>query len=73
VHAAQALASSWHWKLDQGSVVLKVKLAEEVAIVPDGPLSTVASGATVSTVNVRLAAEPSWLPTGSVARTRNVC
>jgi hypothetical protein len=59
VQGAQALASSWHWKLDPDSVVLKVKLAEEVAIVPDGPLSTVASGATVSTVNARLAADPS--------------
>ena len=41
-------------------------------VVPDGPLSIVVSGATVSTVNIRDAGDASTLPAASVARTRNV-
>jgi hypothetical protein len=63
---------AWHWKLDPDSVAEKPKLGEEDLVAPDGPLPIVVSGATVSTVNVRVAGEASWLPTGSVARTRNV-
>ncbi len=50
---------------------LKAKLAELVAIVPLGPEVIVVVGATVSTVKVRVAAEP-VLVAESVARTEKV-
>ncbi len=39
----------------------------------DGPPPSVVSGATVSTVNVRVAGVGSTLPSRSIARTANVC
>ena len=42
-------------------------------VTPSGPDWTAgAGGGVTSRVNARLAAEPSWLPTKSVARTSNV-
>ena len=40
---------------------------------PVGPESIVVSGATVSTVKVRVAGVASTLPAASLARTSNVC
>jgi hypothetical protein len=40
---------------------------------PVGPLVIVVFGATVSTVQLRVAGEPSGVPAASVARTAKVC
>ena len=65
VHAANAAASSLHSNVEFGSLDENVYgLAIDVIDV---------SGATVSTVNVRVAGVMSTLPAASVARTENVC
>ena len=46
--------------------------ADSTLIVPVGPVVIVVSGATVSTVNERVAGVASVLPAASVARTENV-
>jgi hypothetical protein len=80
VQAAQAPASMRHWKVEPLSVDVNEKLAELLVDVPDGPPVMFVSGAVVSgggggtsTVQVRLAGEPSVLPAASRARTSNVC
>ena len=55
------------------SVEENVNVAEVLATVPDGPAVIVVSGATVSTVHVRVAGVASVFPAASVARTRKVC
>ncbi len=72
VHAANAALSRRHSNVAPGSLV-KANDAEFVVMVPVGPLVIVVSGAAVSTVNVRVAGEPSTLPAASLARTENVC
>ena len=50
----------------------KAKDGEVPFVAPVGPPVIVVSGATVSTVNERVAGEASGLPAASVARTENV-
>ena len=52
---------------------MKAKEAEFWVIVPEGPDVIAVSGATVSTVKVRVAGVWSVLPAASLARTRKVC
>jgi hypothetical protein len=74
VQAAKAPASSRHSKLAAPSGDEKLNVAEFTVIVepPAGPESIEVSGATVSTVKLRLAGVASGLPAGSIARTWNV-
>ena len=51
---------------------VNVKAAEVLATVPDGPPVIVVSGASVSTVQVRVAGVASVFPATSVARTLKV-
>ena len=55
------------------SVELKLKLADALGTVPDGPAVMVVSGAIVSTVQVRLAGVTSVFPIASVEVTWKVC
>jgi hypothetical protein len=74
-HGANAPASSLQAKVEPGSLELNVNDASAVATVPVGPLRIVVSGGVVSgtfTDHVLVAAEPSVLPAGSVARTANM-
>ena len=60
-------------KVVPASVEVKLKLAEALATVPEGPAVMDVSGTTVSTIHVRLAGEGSVKPEGFVARTWKVC
>ena len=71
VLVANAAPSRRHSNVAPGSLV-KANDAELEVMVPVGPLVIVVSGAAVSTVNVRVAGEPSTLPAASRARTENV-
>jgi hypothetical protein len=51
---------------------VNVNDCEVAVVVPLGPPVIVVSGASVSTVKVRVAAVPSTLPAASIARTENV-
>jgi hypothetical protein len=78
VHVLQEPASIRHWNVEPLSLDVNVKLAELDVDVPDGPpvivvFGAVVSGGGTSTVQVRLAGDPSVLPAASVARTENVC
>ena len=73
VQVCQAPSSSLHSKVEPASVELNEMLALVEATVPVGPEPIVVSGATVSTVQVRVASVGSTLPAASVARTRKVC
>jgi hypothetical protein len=73
VHATQLPLSSWHWKVLPVSLAMKEKLAVVDLTLPDIPIVIAVSGATVSTVHVRVAGLPSTLPALSIARTWNVC
>ena len=59
-------------KVDPFLVEVKLKLAEVVVTVPDGPAVMVVSGG-LTTVQLWLAGMGSTLPVASVARTWNVC
>ena len=72
MQAAKAAVSRRHSNVAPASLV-KANEAEFVLMVPVGPLVIVVSGATVSTVNVRVAGVGSRLPAASRARTSNVC
>ena len=61
-----------HSNVEGVSVELNVNDGEATFVVPVGPPVMVVSGATVSTVNVRVAGEASTLLAPSVARTENV-
>ena len=68
--------SMLHSKLEPGSFALNWKLGVSSSVGPDGPAVIAAAGgvvSTVATVKVRLAADRSGLPAGSVAKTANVC
>ncbi len=65
VQAAKAAPSSLHSNFEPVSLEENVK--------EGGPPSIVVCGAAVSTVNSRLAGEPSTFPTLSMARTASVC
>ena len=54
-------------------VELMAKVAPVAAVTAGGPSSIVVSGATVSTVNPRVAGVGSGVPDGSMARTATVC
>jgi hypothetical protein len=76
VQLAQEPESSLHWKVEPLSVAEKPKLAAVDVVVPDGPELIVVSGAVVSaggasvcTVQLRVAGEASVLPAASVALT----
>jgi hypothetical protein len=62
-----------HSKLEPSSLAEKRKLASVLRVGSSGPDSIVVSGATVSTVHANVAALPSVLPAGSVARTSKLC
>jgi hypothetical protein len=72
VQPSQERPSREHSKLEPASLAEKVKLGVESLTGPAGPDSIEVSGATVSTVNERVAGVPSVLPAGSVARTYRV-
>ena len=65
--------STRHWKVVPDSADEKSKVGVGSSVVPEGPPSSVVSGAAVSTVNVREAGVESGLPSASVARTEKVC
>ena len=65
--------SSLHSNVEPVSLDEKANEAAAEAVGPLGPEPIVVSGATVSTVQVRLASLASVLPASSVARTRKVC
>jgi hypothetical protein len=71
--AANAAPSSEHANVASVSVAVNVKLALPLVVVAGGPDAIAVSGATVSTVNVRVAGVPSAFPAASVARTEKVC
>jgi hypothetical protein len=79
VHAAYALESSLHSKVEADSLELNANEALVTEVVPVGPDEIVVSGAVVSgggvvsTVNERAAGEASVLPATSVARTDTLC
>ncbi len=73
VQAANAPASTRHWKVDPASVAVKENVGVLSLVVPVGPAVIVVSGGVVSTLNARLAGVGSVLPAVSVARTSNVC
>jgi hypothetical protein len=64
--------SSSHSKVEPGSLAVKEKLAEVLAVGSLGEAVMVVFGAPVSTVHVNVAALASVLPAGSVARTAKV-
>ena len=72
VQSAKAPESIRHWILAVSAAGLpaKVKVASSVAMVPEGPVLIVVSGAVVSTVKVRVASRR--VGCGSVALIRNV-
>ena len=80
MHAFQLPLSRLHWNVEPASLELKANEALLVVIVPEGPPSSVVSGAVVSaggagvvsTVNERVAGVASVLPAASVARTEKV-
>jgi hypothetical protein len=72
VHELNEPPSSEHWKLEPDSEALKLKLGVELLVAPEGPLSIVVSGATVSTVKERVGGDASVLPAGSLALTEKV-
>jgi hypothetical protein len=61
-----------HWKVEPGSLALNVNDGVVLFDGFGGPESIVVFGAVRSTVQVKLAGEPSVLPTASVARTSKV-
>ena len=67
----KAALSREHWKVALVSLEEKVKLAEVLLTAPDGPESMLTLGATVSTVQVRVAVL--LLPAASIALTWKVC
>jgi hypothetical protein len=73
VQGTQAPPSSLHSKLDPASVEVKVNVALVELTVPLGPLVIDVFGATVSTVQVRVAGVWPTFPAMSFARTENVC
>jgi hypothetical protein len=72
LQAAKAAVSTRHWKLAPGSLE-NPNVGVESFVSPVGPDVIVASGATVSTVQVKLAGDWSTLPAASIARTSNLC
>jgi hypothetical protein len=64
--------SSLHSNVDPASVAVNVNCGDALPVVPVGPPVIVVSGAAVSTVNDRVAADASGVPRPSVARTENV-
>ena len=72
MHELNEPPSSEHWKVEPDFEELKLKLGAESLIKPEGPLSIVVWGATVSTVKERVAGVASVLPAGSLARTEKV-
>ena len=72
MHVANGAPSRLHSKL-AGSVAEKVKLAVVSAVGSAGPDMIVVSGAVRSTVQLKLAGDPSVFPAASVARTSNAC
>src|SRR5215207_6366536 len=69
---APAGVSSLHSNVEPASLAVNVNDGAVPDVVPVGPPVIVVSGAAVSTVNERVAGEPSTLPAPSVARTQNV-
>ncbi|XSF08636.1 hypothetical protein VZP55_30365 [Myxococcus faecalis] len=72
VQPVKVAPSSAHSYVTPLSLESKSNVASVEAVVPDGPLTMVVSGATVSTVHVRVAGVPSTLPALSRARTASV-
>ena len=72
-HETNSPASSLHSKVEPGSVEENSNDAVVDALVPEGPEVINVSGATASTVHVRVAGEASRLPAASFALTANVC
>ncbi len=73
VPVAEPGPSRRHSKLEPVSLEENANCGEAELIVPVGPESIVVSGATVSTVKVRVAGVASTLPAASRARTSKVC
>ena len=67
--APNAAPSSRHWKLEPASSELNPNVGVGSLMGPEGPESIAVTGATVSTVNERLAGVESTFWAGSVART----
>jgi hypothetical protein len=70
--AAKVAPSRLHSKVESFSVEENSKVAEALFTLPEGPSLMVVSGAVVSTVKVRVAADESSLPAASVAFTSKV-
>ena len=70
---AHAPASTRHSKVEPTWLAENANVGVESFVGPDGPLSIVVSGATVSTVIVRMSGVGSMFPATSVARTSKVC
>ena len=73
MQALKAAPSRLQVNEEPASVEVKLKLADVLVTVPERPDVIVVSGATVSTVQVRLAGEESVTFEGLVARTWKVC
>ena len=71
--AANGAPSSEHANVAPVSVAVNAKLALPLVVVAGGADEISVSGATVSTVNARVAGVPSPFPAASVAQTENVC
>lgn len=61
-----------HWKVAPASPEVKLKLADVLAVGPEGPLVIVVVGGVTSTVQVLVAGLESTFPEGSFARTEKV-
>jgi len=72
VQVAKAAPSRLQVKVDPFFVDVKLKLAEVLVTVPDGPAVIFVSGG-AATVQLWLAGVASTLPVASVARTWKVC
>ncbi len=66
-HGAYALLSRLHWKVEFASGEEKVKIADLVLTVPEGPELITVSGSVASTTTVRELEAEEALPAASVA------
>jgi hypothetical protein len=73
LQAANAPSSSEHWKVEPGSLAVKLKLALVLEVCAGGDAVIVVSGADVSTVHPCEAGVLSALPAASIARTAKEC
>src|SRR6201999_2677108 len=73
VQAAYAALSSEHSNVEPTSVAVNANDAVVAFVLAGGVVPIVVFGAAVSIVHVYVSGEPSGLPNGAIARTRNVC